>query len=295
MKRALLAGVAVLVVSSACGLEGTETNEIGLIYSGGVVEDKAYKGQLFAGATAKSVGLGSKVYKYRTDQRSIIAGPDGSARDIAPVQFVSSDDTRMATDLQMYFKLNQNEDTLRAFHENLGVKTEAWTDAGWDQMLREYFIPQIERAIEAAGLAFPWRDLYASEEARVKFQNDAADRAKTAITEVIGGEYFCGPSYTGAGSKCGTFTMTVGKPYPVNGKIVDAIEAEQTAVTETRSQEQENARIAAQVAGERAKVELYGTEYLIQQQRNEALKEICGGGTCNVFLGDSDRITIPAR
>src|SRR5688500_10552076 len=109
MKRALLAGVAVMILGSACGLEGTETNEIGLIYSGGVVEDKAYKGQLFAGATAKSVGLGSKVYKYRTDQRSIIAGPDGAARDIGPVQFVSSDDTRMATDLQMYFKLNQNE------------------------------------------------------------------------------------------------------------------------------------------------------------------------------------------
>src|SRR5687768_7973171 len=97
MKRlgVALAALAVIAMGGACGLENSETNEIGLIYSGGVVEDKEFIGILRPGATAKATGYGSTTYRYRIDQRSYIGAPEGKQRDTGPVQVVSEDDVRM--------------------------------------------------------------------------------------------------------------------------------------------------------------------------------------------------------
>jgi hypothetical protein len=275
---ALLA-VAVVLGGGACGRSGSETNEIGLIYEGGVVQEKSFKGILKPGSTYESVGWGSEVYRYRIDQRSFIAAPEGKQRDVGPVQVVSADDVRLNVEYQLYFKLNQDEKVIRKFHENLGVKTKAWTDDGWTQMLNEYFAPQIERAMEAAALKGNWRDLYASEEARVAFQNETVTNLKRNIKDVIGDDYFCGPSYDGK-NECGEFTFTVGKPEPTNGDIIAAIEAEQTAVTKTIAQEQENARIRAELEVERELVQLYGAQGAL-------LREAIRSGKVQQFIVDN--------
>lgn len=283
--------LAVVVLSGGCGRQGSATNEIGLVYSGGAIEDKAFKGFLKPGATWEKVGWGSKVYRYRIDQRSFIAAPENKTRDVPPVQIVTSDDVRMLVEFQMYFKLHWNDEKImRQFHENLGVKTKAWTDEGWKQMLNEYFAPQIERALEAVGLKHKWRDLYASEEARVAFQNEAIQRVKENLREVIGvgADYFCGPSYTGAkGSKCGEFTFTVGKPEPANPDIVAAIESEQTSATRTIAQEQENLRVDAQLRAEREIVALYGPEGAIERERNQVLREAIASGKVSQIIVDN--------
>lgn len=258
MKRTLLLFV-LAVTTAGCGLADTEINEIGLIYTGGLIEDRAYKGLLEPGANNNQVGYGSEVYRYRTDQRSYIAGTREGA-DTAPVEVVSEDDVRLAVEYQLYFKLNRDEPVLRRFHENLGVKTQAWTPAGWTELLRTYFEPQIERALEAAALQHPWRDLYASEEARVAFQGLTVRNLKDNIREVIGDDYFCGPAYAGPGSQCGDFTFTVGKPTPTNTGIVDAVEREQTAVAATIAQQQETQRVQAELEAELLTVELYGPQ-----------------------------------
>lgn len=181
------------------------------------------------------------------------------------------------------------ERVLRKFHENLGVKTKAWTDDGWAQMLREYFEPQIDRSLEAAALKHPWRNLYASEEARRAFQTETVVALKAAIQEVIGDDYFCGPAYVGGKSRCGDFTFTVGKPTPASTAIVNAIEAEQTAVARTTAQQQENARIAKELESERTLVELYGPEGALLRQ---AIKS---GKVTQIIVDSTGRITVPAR
>jgi hypothetical protein len=272
--------VALAVFSSACGLENNETNEIGLIYSGGLTEDKEFKGFLKPGSTAKSTGYGSKTYRYRIDQRSYRADGKNNGADTGPALVVTRDNQRMLVDYQLYFKINQDTKILRKFHENIGVKTKAWTNEGWTEMLRTYFEPQIDRSLEAAALQFDWKALYASEEARVAFQNDAIGRIKQAITEVIGDDYFCGPAYDGPGSKCGDFTMTVGKPSPANEGLVAALEQEQTNVAATSAQEQENARIAKELEIERILVELYGPQGAL-------LREAIRSGKVSQFIIDN--------
>ena len=279
-RRGLIALVAfVAIFAGACGRAGSETNEIGLIYSGGTFEDKEFKGFLKPGATAESVGMGSSVYRYRTDQRSYRGDSKNNGADSGPITVVSNDDQRLSVDYQLYFKLNRDEKVLRKFHENIGVKTKAWTDDGWKQMLRDYFEPQIERSMEAAALSFNWRDLYASEESRVAFQNDAIGRINAAILEVVGDDFFCVPAYNGKGSPCGDFTMTVGKPAPVNEGLVAAIEAEQTNVAATQAQEQKNAQIRAEIDAEKELVALYGAQGAL-------LREAIRSGKVQTFIVD---------
>ncbi len=288
MKRWRGTALAVVALAgTACGLRSSEINERCLVYSGGIVEDKKFQEFLEPGATSKSVGMGSKAYCYRTDQRSYI-GKDGEGGDTGPAQIVSKDDVRMLAEYQLYFKLNVDDEVFKPFHTNLGVKTKAWTDDGWTQMLREYFEPQIERALESAALLHNWRDLYANEEARAAFNADTVAALKRNIEAVIGGNYFCGPSYNGPGSPCGDFTFTVGKPRPENGDIAAAIEAEQTAQARLDAQATENARIAAQVDGERKLVELYGPEYAV------LLEAIRSGKVTQIIVDAAGRAVVPA-
>lgn len=287
--RLKLACIAILLgfAATACGYADSAINELCLIYSGGSFEDKEYKGLLEPGSTHKSVGVGSSTYCYKTDQRSYIANAKDNGADSAPVEVVSKDDVRMGVDYQLYFTINQEEEILRTFHENLGVKTKAWEEEGWRQLLREYFEPQIERALEAAALQSNWRDLYASEEARVAFQSATVSNLKRNIREVIGNDYFCGPQYTGE-NDCGDFTFTVGKPYPINGDIVNAIESEQTAAAATTAQEQKNAQIRAKLEVERELVALYGPSGAL-------LREAINSGkvTFMVIPTDAGPVSIP--
>lgn len=255
MKKPIVIAMVLTFALTGCGYDDTEINEIGLIYSGGVTEEKAFIGLLEPGATWESVGYGSSVYKYPTDQRSWVSGQDAPQ-----VQVVSSDEVRLNVPYQLYFKLNTDEEILVDFHEDIGVKVAAYTDEGWVEMLNTYFAPQVDRAMDEAALNYGWRELRSSNEARAGFQRDVVSSLKRKITEVVGGDYFCGPNYGGAGTPCGDFTFTVGKPEPVDPGLVAAIEAEQTNQANVDAQRAENLRIEEELESKRSEIELYGPE-----------------------------------
>lgn len=266
-----------------CGLASSKINELCLVYSGGITEDAKFEKLLEPGSNNNSIGVGSDTYCYKIDQRSYIANSDKGKGDTGPVEVVSSDTVKMAVEYQFYFTLNQDENVVKEFHENLGVKTEAWTEEGWNQLLQEYFEPQIERALEAAALKFSWKDLYSSESTRKEFQDTVVATVKANLKEVIGNDYFCGPKYTKQGDKCGDFTFTVGKPYPLNEGIVSAVESQQKAAANTGAQDQKNRLIEEEAKGKRTLVDLYG-------QDNAALIELCSSvpNSCkNIIVGNA--------
>lgn len=247
------------VLASGCGIESTEQNEVGLIYGGGIVEEKEYKGVLDAGSTNSVVGFGDAVYRYRTDQRSWVGRTaDGSDRD--EIEFVSKDGVRMRAPFEVYFSVNQEPEIIQAFHENIGIKTSAWTPDGWTEMLRTYFDPPLERAIDSAGLGHEWRPLREDEEVRSQFAADAARRFKRNLDEIVGGNYFCGPDYQQPGDECGEVQFTLGQPSPVEGNIVRAIESEQTAAAETQAQEQVSRRNEAEADARQVLIDQLGPD-----------------------------------
>lgn len=275
----IIAVIAVLIggwFTLFAGKTDTATNEVCVAYSGGWFEDKEFKDIIQPGRTKASIGIGSDCYPYRTDQRSYrgaqgynaeTAGRDGNpdAPEVIVTGAPSEEDTSSTVELmveyQLYFKINRDPEVLRAFHENLGVKTKAWTEDGWRDLLTDYFRPQIERSLEAAALEFAWDDLYSNEETRRAYQARTVELLKAAVNEVIGGDYFCSPAYDGGeDSECGNFTFTVSKPSITSQALLDSIVAGETAQREADNQRvrNEEARTALEVDEEL--VALYGPE-----------------------------------
>lgn len=254
MKRAIIGLLVGATLLSGCSLASSAINETCLIYSGGITQDKEFEKVLVAGATNNGIGVGSDSYCYRNDQRSWLSGQDAPE-----VTVVSKDEINLNVPYQLYFKLNTTEEVLVEFHENIGVKTEAWRTDGWINMLNTYFGPQVDRAMDEAALNFTWRDLRSDEATRREFQEDVVLSLKTKINEVIGGDYFCGPDFV-EGGNCGDFTFTVGKPEPTNQDLIAQIEQEQINDASVKSQESENRRIIAELEARRIEIELYGRE-----------------------------------
>lgn len=84
----------------------------------------------------------------------------------------------------------QDEETLRRFHEEIGLKTEAWTENGWLASLRTYFDPALERGIDSAGLSFNWRELRESEEKRNEFATQASRQFTVELERATGGQVY---------------------------------------------------------------------------------------------------------
>lgn len=286
-KFALLLALALL--GTACGIESSEINQACLIYSGGVTQEKVFESVLPAGSTNEIVGLGSTSTCYNTDQRTFIGG-DGAGADVEPIVIVSQDQQQLGSEFEAYFTLNQNVDVLRAFHENLGVKTEAWTPEGWDRLLAQYFKPSIERALESAALEYEMIPLYSSEAARRDFAASTIRDFQRNLDEVIGGNYFCGPEHQSPEDPCGNITLAVGRPTILNQETVQALEIEPKNRALLAAQEVENQRIQKELEATAAQVELYGQCGYAYIRGVEAAQE--AGQAIPPFYGcaDSERV-----
>ena len=244
----------ILFALSGCGIESSEVNQACLIYSGGLIEDQEFQEVLQPGVTSKSVGVGSTKHCYPNDQRSWVSDQDAPA-----IEVTTGDEVRMDVPYQLYFTLNTETEVLREFHERIGLKTDATTPQGWQAMLNTYFGPSIDKVMDRVALQFEWRDLRSDEDVRRQFQQQVVSGLRNEVRDVIGGDYFCGPAFV-EGASCGEYTLSVGKPEPVNAGIVRAIEDEQISQTAVAAQRAENQRIDAEVDGARSMVDLYGRE-----------------------------------
>lgn len=260
-------GVVVLLVVlfSIFNFADTDANRIGLHYGGGLVEEKKFKSIVPPGSTNKLIGPGDNVYTYPIDQRSYIiggAGADSAAED--EVTVVSKDNVRLGVRVQVYFTLNRSKEVIQSFHERIGLKTDAFTERGWNAMLQSYFRPQIDRALAAVGTNYPWSELYNNEAKKSQFQTAAAKEFTRLLPAAVGGDYFCGPSYTG-GNACGELSFTIQKPTPLDKGIIDGLEAKQRAELAKQAQEQKNQQVNVELQSVRQQVAMLGSQgYLLK-------------------------------
>ncbi len=261
----VLAVIAIIVLFNIFNFADTDANKIGLHYGGGVVEDKKFKSVIPPGSTNKLIGPGDTVYAYPTDQRSYIIGGAGADTDGGDeVTVVSRDNVRLGVRVQVYFTLNRNEDTLKSFHERIGLKTDAYEDRGWNEMLQSYFRPQIDRALAAVATNYSWAELYNNEAKKSAFQTAAATEFTRLLPAAVGGDYFCGPSYTG-NNACGDLSFTIQKPTPLDKGIIDGLEAKQRAELAKATQEQKNQQVNVELQSVKQQVAMLGAQgYLLK-------------------------------
>lgn len=167
MKRGALALLALTLVGCTAS---TAVNEVGLEYSGGLVEDKQFIRIIPIGSTASRVGFGNAIYVYPTDQRTYrFSGGEGA--DVAePIIAPSREGTRIVLEGFITFKLcippdqaqleadwgteDPYAECLTSFHENVGLKTTAYELEGWKLMLGEYLRPPINSSVNRATRQF---------------------------------------------------------------------------------------------------------------------------------------------
>jgi SPFH domain / Band 7 family len=243
----------------------TDANRIGLHYGGGVIEDKKFKSIIAPGSTNKLIDPGDTVYTYPIDQRSYIIGGEGADSSTDDeVTVVSRDNVRLGVRVQVYFTLNRDEKTLRSFHERIGLETDVYTERGWNDMLQSYFRPQIDRALAAVATSYAWAELYNNESKKALFQTAAAKEFTRLLPAAVGGDCFCGPSYTGE-NPCGELSFTIQKPTPLDKGIIDGLEAKQRAELAKQAQEQKNEQVNVELRSVRSQVALLGPQgYLLK-------------------------------
>ena len=261
----VLAVIALIILFNLFNFASTDANRIGLHYGGGVIEDKKFKSIIPPGSTNKLIGPGDKLYTYPIDQRSYIIGGAGADTDNADeVTVVSKDNVRLGVRVQVYFTLNRDPKVIQQFHERIGLKTDAYTQEGWDAMLQSYFRPQIDRALAAVATDYLWNELYNNEARKTKFQAAAATKFTELLPAAVGGDYFCGPSYTG-NNACGELSFTIQKPTPLDKGIIDGLEAKQRAELAKQAQEQKNQQVNVELQSVKQQVALLGSQgYLLK-------------------------------
>jgi regulator of protease activity HflC (stomatin/prohibitin superfamily) len=274
------------VALAGCGTLDSGVEDLTLRYGGGITEEKAYKGMIEPGTTNQFVfgsGTGDDLYHYPRTQRSWIAG-ETEGVDRPPVEVVTADGVRMKVDYALYFRLNPQEEVLRRFHEDIGLKEGAWTEEGWLEMLRTYFDAPITRQLEAVGLNYTSADLRSNEAKRREFATTISQQATGEIERVVGGPYFCGPQQ----GSCGDISFEVGRPELVNTGIVEAEEGERIASLEADAQAERNRRVLTELEATREEVEVLGPEaYAL-------LKAIESGKVTFMQLPEGGTISVPS-
>jgi len=279
-RRLAVLAIVLIPLLAACGSISNDANEVSLRYGNGWIEDKSFKGVVDSGTNNSwqfGYGAGDDIYSYRTDQRTFrFAGSvdgynqerakdcDQREIDSPAVSFVTKDGLTMSIEGIVTFTLNTqgiNEDeagVLRQFHERIGIKTKAWKCEGWTSVLNTYFGDPMEKALDTAGKDYNARDLYFSKEAQNEFATKAVETFEKLLTDIVGGNYFCGPKHR-LGGDCDDIALAVGRPVPPAG-LSDAfaqvqIETELNTAAATRNERVRTEGIADQIL-----IDLYGQE-----------------------------------
>ncbi|MDQ3757219.1 MAG: SPFH domain-containing protein [Actinomycetota bacterium] len=247
VKIAMWIGISIVVLMVVSTLFGsvrkTPRDQIGISYGGGPVEGQHFQRIVQPGSNLFVNGFADKLYLYPVTQRNYIISRRTDEGDVQGEDFVtapSKDRIPIQFEAAAYFKLNT--DKLRKFHEQIGLKYRAYTEPGWDRMLNNSFRQQIEFAFQREARKYDAADIYANSEVLTLIQQEVGTTLKENVNEVLGDEYFCGPTFV-PGEECPQFTFTI-KGIDVPEGVRAAFESNRTSEIQVRTKENEVAQRA---------------------------------------------------
>ncbi|WP_435113343.1 SPFH domain-containing protein [Nocardiopsis synnemataformans] len=286
--RRYLAALLTLVAAMAlagCSIS-TGPDQAGMIYNAGPLSSTTFDTCVDPGHREYH-GPADQTYSYPAGQRTFtFSGADTA--DMATATVVSADDLELTVTGLVSFQLNTDCDVLRQFHEQIGLKYQAHSNAGWSAVLRDYIGQPLNRALDDATKSYNWRDLYTSADAKAEWEKEVGTLLATYIAEQGGDAYFISPTYDPTDKdkgKPGEPQLTLQQPTPPE-EVRAALTQAQEAVEKTTAQEAENARVEAELEAIEDLVDVLGPEgYILYQALKDGRVDflpVPSGGDINV-------------
>lgn len=230
MKRFMLPLIAAsALVLTGCSSAAPTTTETALHYKGGLVQGKSFAGCVDPG-TKDFNGPGDTHFSYPIDLRSFDA-TGGPASESGAIEVLSAENEPMLVPVTVSFYLKPDCENVRAFHETIGDKYNAYNDngevtQGWVDMLHYSIGQPLNTTLDRITQDTAWKGLMNNEIERDRIEKTLAREIPTLIQRQTGNQQFFE-----------RFQVIVQKPVPKNPGLLQAISDQQQAAEQGRAEE----------------------------------------------------------
>ncbi|MGN9785591.1 SPFH domain-containing protein [Nonomuraea sp. ZG12] len=281
MKRTTAGMSLAAALLTGCSITIPEPDQKGIVYDAGLFSDTTFQNCVNPGVRDVS-GPGDQGFVYPAGQRTFEFAadpndPDGAktkpGAESGPLSMWTKDPLEMRVSGVVTFSLTSDCKTLQRFHEQIGLKYEAYTDEGWTRLLSVYVSQPLDRALDAASKEFAWRDLtYVDPQAKQQWETKVAEFMTQFLREQGGAAYF------------EKFSVTLQQPQPPI-KVREAMAAVQQAEEENTAQKAKNEKARTELEAIKALKDVLGAQGAVMWQ---AIKD----GRIQVIVSDSGNINI---
>jgi hypothetical protein len=239
-----LFGLVSVLIIFVQGWDSVPVDRVALHYTGGPIQGEQFQRVVGPGTPTRFYGLLDRLYALPATQRNYIMSkhPDeGDARRAEYVGAPAADKVVTEWESATYFKLNTRPPVLRRFFEQICLKyrcTDLSPGGGWDHMLADTFRQQIVAAIQEQARRYTSEEIYANREILLRMQADIGASLKRRVNDVLGGEFFCGPTFRPESPGCPEFSFVI-KEIALPRNIQDQYNANRAAVLAVEKAEAE--------------------------------------------------------
>lgn len=278
-------------------LRKTPADKIALSYGGGMFEGAEYQGTIQPASSIRFNGWFDRWYEYPVTQRDVTVAADAEVEEgdkdygVPDAIFSkTSDGVDCIVELAVTFKLNTNQ--IREFHETIGLKFQAWTEAGWGRMLLKNFLPPLENSVQEQCRKTTSDDIAKNAEMIPEFAQGVSAGLKTTINSLLGGDdIFCGPEFKVGEEACPDFEVVVKSvrlPDGINQSIQDQVAAANRLVTAQSDTKVKEEQARAEQAARNASAEAIADPNYLRNKYIDAITLCAGNQNCTLVVTPDD-------